>query len=175
MLNALKPEKEDSRNTPGLIFKIQNSETNINGIYGLILNQSVTQTIIVNKQNFELIFRRKQTYLPFTLELLDFKKIEHPGTGIAKSYSSDINLIENDIPRRVLIQMNEPLRHRGYTFFQSSFIEGLDADVTVLAAVKNYGRLFPYISSIIMCIGLLLHLLINLPKLIKKNISVSAQ
>ena len=83
---------------------------------------------------------------------------------------TDINLIENNLPRRVLIQMNEPLRHSGYTFFQSSFIEGLDIDTTVLAVVKNYGRLFPYISSIIMSIGLLLHLLINLPKLFKKSI-----
>jgi hypothetical protein len=101
---------------------------------------------------------------------LDFKKVLHAGTGIAKSYSSEINLIENGIPRRVLIQMNEPLRHRGYTFFQSSFIEGPEGEATVLAAVKNYGRLFPYISSIVMSIGLFLHLLINLPKLLRKNI-----
>ena len=34
--------------------------------------------------------------------------------------------------------MNEPLRHRGYTFFQSSFIEAPEGEATVLAAVKNY-------------------------------------
>ena len=79
-----------------------------------------------------------------------------------------INLIEKEIPRRVLIQMNEPLRHRGYTFFQASFIEGLDEEATGLAVVKNYGRLFPYISSIIMSVGLLLHLIVNLPKMIKR-------
>jgi hypothetical protein len=65
--------------------------------------------------------------------------------------------------------MNEPLRYSGYTFFQASFIEGLDKEATVLAVVKNYGRLFPYISSIIMSVGLLLHLLINLPKMIKSK------
>jgi hypothetical protein len=93
----------------------------------------------------------------------------HTGTGIAKSYSSEVNLIENGIPRRVLIEMNEPLRHKGYTFFQSSFIEGPEGEATVLAAVKNYGRSFPYISSIIMSIGLLLHLLKSIPKLLQKN------
>jgi len=134
------------------------------------LGQSVTQTATINNQNFEFLFRKKRTYLPFSIELLDFKKVLHAGTGIAKSYSSEINLIENGIPRRVLIQMNEPLRHRGYTFFQSSFIEGPEGEATVLAAVKNYGRLFPYISSIVMSIGLFLHLLINLPKLLRKNI-----
>ena len=93
----------------------------------------------------------------------------HPGTPVAKSYSSKINLIEDSIPRSVLIEMNKPLRHKGYTFFQASFIEGEAGEATVLAAVHNYGRLFPYISSIIMSIGLLLHMLTNLPSLLKKN------
>ena len=56
--------------------------------------------------------------------------------------------------------MNEPLRHYDYTFYQASFIEEGDKETTVLATVKNYGRMFPYISSIIMCIGILVHLLV---------------
>ena len=91
----------------------------------------------------------------------------HPGTNIAKSFSSDVNLIENDIPRRTLIKMNEPLRYKGYTFFQASFIDDSEIETTVLAAVKNYGRLFPYISSIIMSVGLLIHLLLMMPKMVK--------
>ena len=102
--------------------------------------------------------------MPFEIELLDFTKILHPSTDIPKSFSSDINLIENSIPRYVLIKMNEPLRHKGYTFYQSSFFEGEFSDISVLAVVKNYGRLFPYISSIIMCIGILLHLILKIPK-----------
>ena len=94
----------------------------------------------------------------------------HPGTGIAKSFSSDVNLIENGIAKRILIQMNNPLRYNGYTFYQSSFIEGPNGETTVLAVVKNYGRLFPYISSIIMCVGLLIHLIMKLPNLLKKHV-----
>ena len=169
ILNEINVDKEGSRNTPGLIIKIRNSDSNINGLYGFFLNQTLNQTILSSNKKFELVFRKKRTYLPFILELLDFKKVLHPGTGIAKSYSSNINLIENDIPRRVLIKMNEPLRHRGITFYQSSFIEGSNGDTTILAVVKNYGRLFPYISSIIMSIGLLIHLLFKLPKLINKK------
>ena len=165
-LVELNLEKENVQNRSGIIYQIENSDSTNDGVYGLILGQSVTQTATINNQNFEFLFRKKRTYLPFSIELLDFKKVLHAGTGIAKSYSSEINLIENGIPRRVLIQMNEPLRHRGYTFFQSSFIEAPEGEATVLAAVKNYGRLFPYISSIIMAVGLLLHLFINLPKLL---------
>jgi cytochrome c biogenesis protein ResB len=169
MLSGLKPEKENNRNRPGITYRITNSGSSSDGIYGLFLGQSVPQTAVINNQNYEFIIRRKRTFLPFAIELLDFKKVMHAGTGIAKSYSSEVNLIENGIPRRVLIEMNEPLRHKGYTFFQSSFIEGPEGEATVLAAVKNYGRSFPYISSIIMSIGLLLHLLKNIPKLLQKN------
>ena len=169
MLNELKSEKEDNWNRPGMIYKISNSGTIADGMYGIFLGQSVSQTISVNDKDYTIILRRKRTHLPFSIELLDFKKILHPGTDIPKSYSSDINLIENGAVRKILIEMNEPLRHKGYTFFQSSFIEGPDSETTVLAVVKNYGRLFPYISSIIMCIGLLFHLSQKLPDLFRKT------
>ena len=169
MLNELIPEKEDNWNRPGLIYQINNTGTRADGMYGIFLGQSVSQTVSINDKDFTIILRRKRTYLPFSIELLDFKKILHPGTDIPKSFSSEINLIENGAVRKVLIQMNEPLRHKGYTFFQSSFIEGPDSETTVLATVKNYGRLFPYISSIIMCIGLLFHLSQKLPDLFRKS------
>ena len=67
----------------------------------------------------------------------------HPGTNIAKSFSSEIFLIENETQRRVLIEMNAPLRHKGYTFYQASFAELNDGrEATVLAVVQNSGRLF---------------------------------
>lgn len=169
MLNELKPEKEDNWNRPGMIYKIINSGTSADGIYGIFLGQSVLQTVSIKEKDFTIILRRKRTHLPFSIELLDFKKIIHPGTDIPKSYSSDVVLIENGTSRNIRIQMNEPLRYKGYTFFQSSFIEGPDSETTVLAVVKNYGRLFPYISSIIMCVGLLFHLFQKLPDLFRKS------
>ena len=169
MLSELKPEKEDNWNRPGMIYKISNSGTNADGMYGIFLGQPISQTVSVNNKDYTIILRRKRTYLPFSIELLDFKKILHPGTEIPKSYSSDIILIENGVARKILIQMNEPLRHKGYTFFQSSFIEGPDSETSVFAVVKNYGRLFPYISSIIMCVGLLFHLSQKLPDLFRKS------
>ena len=56
--------------------------------------------------------------------------------------------------------MNEPLRYKGYTLYQSSFIQGGGKETTVLSVVHNMGRMFPYISSIIICIGIVVHLLI---------------
>jgi len=171
MLRELAPLKEENMNRPGIVFRLSNSGSLTDGIYGLFLGQTVPQTMMIHNEEYVIVFRKQRTYLPFSIELTDFKKVMHPGTGIAKSYSSDINLIENGISKHILIHMNHPLRHSGYTFYQSSFIESPDGETTVLAVVKNYGRLFPYISSIVMCIGLLIHLVMKLPNLFKKEVA----
>lgn len=167
-LTEIKQNKEYSLNRSGVTFKVFNSGSDVvDGIYSLILNQPVTQTIAIDETEYILLLRRERTYLPFYIELNDFKKELYPGTTVAKSYSSDVNLVSDGVSRHVLIQMNEPLRHSGYTFYQSSFIEGQGKDATVLSAVKNYGRLFPYISSLIIALGLLIHIIVRLPGLIQ--------
>ena len=88
---------------------------------------------------------------------------------MAKAYESDIRKVEDGVEEPVLISMNEPLRHGGYTFYQSSFIEGRGAETTVLSAVRNAGRLLPYISSLVMCLGLLIHLIVKVPTLIRSR------
>ena len=93
----------------------------------------------------------------FLMDSIENVDKELSTTNIPKSYSSEVNLISDGISKRKLIKMNEPLRYNGYTFYQSSFIEGEINDISVLAVVKNYGRLFPYISSCIICLGLLIH------------------
>ena len=71
--------------------------------------------------------------------------------------------------------MNAPFRHYNYTFYQASFIEQNNIETTVLATVQNYGRTFPYISSIIMCIGILMHMLIMVSKRFKKSTGIKGQ
>lgn len=158
-LQELPSEKEYEKNISGIIYRLNNSDS-FDGIYINYIGQPITQSLTVDEKDYMLLLRRQRTYLPFQLELIDFEKIMHPGTNIAKSFSSLVNLIEDNVPRKVLISMNEPLRHRGYTFYQASFIEDGPKQTTVLATVKNHGRLFPYISTIIMSIGILYHMLL---------------
>tara|TARA_Y100001970_G_C14135733_1_gene804150 strand:+ start:81 stop:1208 length:1128 start_codon:yes stop_codon:yes gene_type:complete len=164
-LEGLNPEKEYEKNISGVIINIKGKDVQNNGMYIVYQGQPVQQSITYNGNTFYIAMRNTRTYLPFEIELIDFKKVLHPNTEIPKSFSSDINLIENGIPRHVLIKMNEPLRHKGYTFYQASFFEGEFSEISVLAVVKNYGRLFPYISSIVMCLGILIHLLLKIPQL----------
>ena len=129
----------------------------------------VDQTVITGSEIFRLVLRKKRFALPFEIELIDFRKEMYPGTNMPKSYESEVYVLEGDTKRRVLIEMNEPLRYMNYTFYQSSFIENGSRQTTVLAVVKNAGRLFPYVSSMIICIGILFHMIIKLPVLIRRS------
>jgi ABC-type transport system involved in cytochrome c biogenesis permease subunit len=120
--------------------------------------------------HFEL--RPVRRALPFTVELLDFEKQVYPGTQDAQSYHSDVIVREGALAWQSRIKMNEPLRYKGYTFYQSSFLRGDMGEMTVLAVVKNAGRLFPYIASILLAAGLLVHLFQRWPLLMKKVVLV---
>lgn len=156
---------EDNRRV--LLVQVRGAGPEADGRYALLESMPEPQRFAAGGKSYGLDLRGRRMRLPFSLELLDFEKQIHPGTNTPRSFKSVVHLHEEESRQRVVIQMNEPLRHRGYTFFQSSFIEGATRDTTVLAVVKNYGRLFPYVSSLIMCIGLLIHLLLQLPRLLR--------
>ncbi|MCM2322660.1 MAG: cytochrome c biogenesis protein CcsA [Oligoflexia bacterium] len=166
-LRSAPEARETEQNQAGALLRVRGAGPGMDGSYAVFEEMPVRQTIEVQGKRYELELRRARTVLPFKIHLVQFEKKMYPGTGMAKSYKSVVLLEDGGVSQRAVIQMNEPLRHRGYTFYQSSFIENPQGDTTVLAVVKNVGRLFPYISSIIMCIGLLVHLMIQSPKLIR--------
>lgn len=152
------PAKDAENDLAAVVVRVQDAAPDVDGLYLLVENALEPERFVAGARRFAMVLRARRTYLPFALELIDFEKQMHPGTGMAKSYKSEVNLLADETSRRVVIQMNEPLRHGGYTFFQSSFDDRSAVEITYLAAVKNYGRLFPYISSLVMCLGLLVHL-----------------
>lgn len=160
--------KEEEANISGLKFSLIPRKGEVvedapYGAYALIENAPVQQTLNVGEAQYVVEVRHKRKPLPFSLELVDFRKVNYAGTNKAKSYESDVILIDGDVHWRSTIRMNEPLRYKGYTFFQSSFLTNEEGqELSVLAAVHNVGRLFPYISTILMCLGLLVHLFMRL-------------
>jgi len=164
-LKSKERNKDETENRAGTTFKV--TGTDKDGFYSQVEFMPVSQTIIANGKTYILELRKKRYNLPFQIELIDFRKENYASTGMAKSYQSEVNLIDKNLKQRTIIQMNEPLRFQGYALYQASFSEETGGDTTVLAVVKNVGRMFPYISSIIICIGLLIHLLLNLTNLFK--------
>ncbi|MEI6730894.1 MAG: cytochrome c biogenesis protein ResB, partial [Pseudomonadota bacterium] len=152
--------KNDAGNQSGVVFEIKNAPTNYDGTYigSEILNKQ--PEIIIGKDSYKITIQAVKRTLPFNLKLLEFEKREHPGTEIAKSYRSRVSVIDGKLDWKADIEMNSPLRYRGYTIYQSSFINNGDKILSVLAVVKNVGEIFPYLAVISLCIGLVIHLLI---------------
>jgi len=158
-------EKQAEKNRPAVIFQITGSQEKTNGLYAVFEGMPIQQNIRFSDDVYPVKIDSEKIQLPFEVELIDFEKKMHPATGIPKSFKSEVKVHDNGVEQRKLIEMNEPLRYRGYTFYQASYLEGTPKETTVLAVVKNTGRLFPYISSIVMCIGVLIHLLLMSSKL----------
>ena len=108
-----------------------------------------------------LQLRRRHYPLDFSLTLTDFIRTLHPGTDVAKSYESYADLQDGLSSRPVKIWMNNPLRYKGYTFFQASFAIDKDGEHSTFAVVTNPGRLLPYISSLMVFGGMLLHFILH--------------
>lgn len=114
----------------------------------------------VEIDNLKIVLGKAQEALPFEIALTDFQRDVYPGTQQPRGFSSDIIIRDQGIEWPLRISMNEPLRYKGWTFFQSGFEESTDGAVTILAVVKNEGWLFPYIGTGILGFGLLLHCLL---------------
>jgi ABC-type transport system involved in cytochrome c biogenesis permease subunit len=132
------------------------------GTYLVSLIVGRPQKLAVDGKGYELQLRNTRYYKPFTLHLIEFRFDRYVGTNTPKNYSSQLRLVdpEKGQDREVLIKMNDPLRHRGETFYQSSFTP--DEKTTILQVVRNPGWMLPYISCAMVVIGMLLHFGIGL-------------
>ena len=111
---------------------------------------------------YSIALRDRRIYLPYTLTLEKFSHDVYPGTDIPKNFSSLVRL-QNPArgeDRNVLIYMNQPLRYDGKAFYQASFGKG--DTLSILQVVQNPGWLIPYVSTVLVTIGLLVHFAISL-------------
>ena len=149
--------KEPEENIPGVTFEISGAEKS-DGTYIAFEAMPKPIELRVKKRDYKIIFGREQRLLPFSVKLQDFKKETYPGLDKAKAYSSDVVITDGKLEWPARIEMNAPLRYKGYTIYQSSFEQSEAGELSVLSVVENKGRLFPYIGTGLIAIGLLLHL-----------------
>lgn len=121
---------------------------------------------------YTITMERVRRPLPFTLTLNKFQQDVHSGTEMASAFTSDITLNDKGVTWPARIAMNEPLRHKGITLYQSSFDMTGSVPVSVLSAVENKGRIFPYLASALVAFGLIWHVTLRL-RLLKRSISLA--
>ncbi len=111
--------------------------------------------------DFGLRFRRN--YKPYSIILDDVVMEEYTGTSKPKDYSSyvKINDAQGDTLQQGRIWMNNPMRFRGETFYQSGYMNGsrnpYGVEQTTLQVVTNAGWLIPYVACVLCGLGMLVH------------------
>jgi hypothetical protein len=128
------------------------------------------QHVHLNGKVYELSMRLRREYKPYSITLLDFTHDKYPGTEIPKNFSSRVRLQNpsRNEDREVLIYMNHPLRYDGYTFYQASF--DTDNQGSILQVVQNPSRLTPYLSCILVSLGLVVQFLTHLIPFLKRKV-----
>lgn len=159
-LKAKRPALNHEENISGVTFSIAGQR--------YILFEGFVKPLPV--AGYELIYGKTQRQLPFRIQLKDFQKDVYVGTSMAKAYSSDVVVHDGEINWPAFIEMNKPLRYKGYTLFQSNYVERPDGpDSTILAVIENKGWIFPYIGTAIMALGLLWHFFARLSAGVKRK------
>jgi hypothetical protein len=123
------------------------------------------KTVAVGPQVFRVAYDADRRPLGFDLKMVDFQRGFDPGTEQASRYSSDVLLTDRSAgikEQPIHIAMNEPLTHKGYTFYQSSFIPEEDPRTgartgrfqSVLQVGKNPGRRVMYAGCLCVVFGI---------------------
>ena len=132
------------------------------------------QWIEVDGVMYQIALRFKHSALPYQMHLNKFTHAKFQGTETPKDFRSYIRLIdaEEGVDRDVEIYMNNPLYYRGQTFYQSSWTTDPmgKANGTVLQVVQNPGWLLPYISCLIVGIGMLVHFGLTLYRFLERRV-----
>mgnify|MGYP001573545150 CR=1 FL=1 len=150
-------EKEPEKNIPGGIFTIQPKEGKK---FDLLLygNEDVPFSFKAGGKNYAIMLRQARYPLPFQLKLIDFMMEQYPGTDTPRSFKSQVAINTNNAWREKLISMNNPLRDKEFTLYQSSYqIDKMGNEASTLAVVKNRGRILPYAATFVTFAGLVIH------------------
>jgi hypothetical protein len=98
-------------------------------------------------------FGDREVPLPFRLTLLDFRADTYPGSRRPASYESRVRIDEPDGTRSEhLISMNHPLHHRGFIFFQASFVDGQPM-MSILSVSRSPGLPLVYLGTALVSLG----------------------
>ena len=153
-------DKEAERNIRGaFVTLIENDaeQTHEGVLFGLSM---VPWVVTVAGQDYSIDLRHERYDVPFTITLDKFIRDLHPGMSMASNFESEVTKTEGGVSRPIKIRMNEPLRHKGFTFFQASFGNANDGRMqSVFAVVKNPADQWPKYACYVVAIGLTIHFL----------------
>ena len=90
---------------------------------------------------------------------------KNPGTNTPASYESFVDLFTKEGPLKAHISMNNPLTHKGLTFYQASYsVDEWGNHSSTLSANYDPGRFWKYLGALMVIAGSLWHYFLTTQK-----------
>ena len=142
----------------------------------MLLADSTSQdrydTVDVGGISYDIGLKFHREVKPYWVQLVDVRRVNYSGTETPRDYSSFIRIVDQETgeDRRERVWMNNPLRYRGETFYQSSYtpLPG-GKEMTGIQVVQNSGWLIPYLACSITALGMLAHFFGTLTRFLKRR------
>lgn len=165
-LEEKKNSVEAERNIAGCYARIVSKDGKKSEPFILWGAQNHPFTVSIGEEKFTISMRKRLWPMPFTVELDKFTAEFHAGTSRPEKFASQIRRIENGQEAKVTIEMNEPMRYEGFTFFQASYgppeARPGDKMYSVFEVVKNPADKWPEYSLYAVAFGMLVTFLTKL-------------
>lgn len=122
------------------------------------------EKVEIDGKPFEVAIRFRQERKPYYVELKDVERINYSGTDTPRDYSSVIEITDRESgeSQQDKTWMNNPIRYRGETFYQSRYNRvpvggGEVVETTGLQVVENAGWVIPYVCCMMVFWGMFAH------------------
>ncbi len=121
-------------------------------------------TVEAGGREWRLQLRFRREYKPYSVRLDDVRRINYSASETPRDYSSYVTFtdVASGAEQKGRIWMNNPVRYRGETFYQSTYStvdlgDGETGELTGLQVVENAGWLVPYVACVLAFWGMLVH------------------
>jgi len=159
-------EKQAEANTAGCYARLLNRDGTAGQPFILAATSFHGYTVKVGERVFLFDIHKRYWPLPFKVRLNKFTATFAPNTMKPESFVSEVTRIEDGHEIPATIQMNEPMRNHGLTFYQASYGPQGERDpgkmFSVFEVVQNPSDQWPKISIAIVAFGLALQFILKL-------------
>jgi len=144
------PAKEEQRN-PAVRVHLESPSARSEAEW---LLWGETQRVRLGGRTASIGYSSPEVSLPFRVTLLKFNDEKYPGSNMPSTYESRVRIDDPETGSfETLISMNHPLHHRGYIFFQSSFVEGTPM-ASIFSVARAPGLPLVYLGTALIGIGI---------------------
>jgi ABC-type transport system involved in cytochrome c biogenesis permease subunit len=129
-----------------------------------------TERVTVDDKTYDIYLRFKRSYKPYRVLLRDAIRTDYAGSSTPRDYASEVTIISDEEPREARIWMNNPLRYSGETLYQSGHnVLASGVENSVLQVVTNSGWMIPYVSCMLVFVGMFFHFIQMLVSFLRRK------